>query len=149
LSGENDIDIESLRNSHRGNFHEILSNAICWMLHLHWPKTQAEVTECHAVKGSYTGIPSRFTPSRMPLLSGYIVSFTYFVDGKQYDGVLDSPVEVEKHDMFDLRYNPLNPEQNHSTGSKNSLTTIYCFAMGSLLVLALLGHFISALISRL
>jgi hypothetical protein len=149
LSEENDIDIESLRNSRSGNIHEMLSNGIYWSLHLHWPKTQAEVTECHAVKRSYTGLHTSTIQPATPLLSGYVVSFTYFVDGRRYEGILDSPGEVEKHDTFDIRYNPLNPEQNNSNGSNNSLTTIYCFVLGALMILALLGHFISDLISRL
>jgi hypothetical protein len=110
---------------------------------IRWPANVSTYLGANFITGSRAIQPAT------PLLSGYVVSFTYFVDGRRYEGILDSPGEVEKHDTFDIRYNPLNPEQNNSNGSNNSLTTIYCFVLGALMILALLGHFISDLISRL
>jgi hypothetical protein len=80
----------------------------------HWVETEAEVSDC------------TFTPFKAYIdgtgpedqLAHYTVGFTYKVNGTVYEGVLSSPVEVEPHDTFAIRYNPYRPEQNNSLESE-------------------------------
>jgi hypothetical protein len=72
---------------------------------------EAEVTECrfvHASAGSRIGDQ---------VLGHYAVGFAYKVDGITYEGVTSSPVEVQRHDKFAIRYNPEHPAENNSLAS--------------------------------
>src|SRR6185437_3712058 len=89
---------------------------------VHWPSTEAEVTECTSVRH-----PRYFGSGYYvdyPLQNRYVVSFSYSVDGKSYTGVLGSPVEVKPGDRFALRYNPDQPNENNSVCSDNSPSSI-------------------------
>jgi len=81
------------------------------VLHHGWPEVEAEVTECrfvHASAGSRIGDQ---------VLGHYAVGFAYKVDGITYEGVTSSPVEVQRHDKFAIRYNPEHPAENNSLAS--------------------------------
>lgn len=121
MSEEPAIDPETLRKSHverlEADLHELASR----LTHLHWPSTEAEVTDCRAARNRVS-LHSKIEP---PLLLGYIVGFSYSVNGKSYAGTLDSPVEVEAGDRFKLRYNPDHPNENNSLCSDNSPSTLY------------------------
>jgi hypothetical protein len=80
----------------------------------HWAEVEAEVTDCtyarfHAyIDGA--GVEDQ--------IAHYSVGFTYKVNGVDYNGALSSPVQVEPHDTFQLRYNPDHPEENNSIESE-------------------------------
>jgi hypothetical protein len=80
----------------------------------HWVETKAEVTDCtYARFHAYIdagGVEDQ--------LAHYAVGFAYEVNGTSYKGVLSSPVEVQPHDTFSIRYNPEQPEQNNSVASE-------------------------------
>ena len=80
----------------------------------HWLETQAEVTDCTFARfRAYidgAGVEDQ--------LAHYVVGFTYKVNGTAYTGVLSSPVQVEPHDTFAIRYNPYRPEENNSIESE-------------------------------
>jgi hypothetical protein len=67
-------------------------------------------------KAASTGVPYRVRPRQNGVLdpAHYDVTFTYTGDGKSYDGGLESPVEVHKHDTLHTRYNPKHPERNNT-----------------------------------
>jgi Protein of unknown function (DUF3592) len=102
----------------------------------HWVETEAEVTYCaYAPVKAYAsadGIDEQ--------LAHYTVGFTYNVAGKTYDGVLSSPVEVEPHDTFAIRYNPDDPKENNSLASEldRPWYTVYMVLFGALIAGALL-----------
>lgn len=116
-------DIDTLRQSRIARLEAELHELASRLTHLHWPSTEAEVTECHPARLRRGLYGNRFSPP--PLQLDYIVSFSYVVDGKKYTGVLNSTVEVEPGDRFQLRYNPEHPSENNSVCSDNSPATIY------------------------
>jgi hypothetical protein len=80
----------------------------------HWLETQAEVTDCTFVRQSYQIDGAGMDTD----LAHYAVGFTYVVNGTTYEGDLSSPVEVQPHDTFAIRYNPDHPEENNSPDSE-------------------------------
>jgi hypothetical protein len=102
----------------------------------HWLETEAEVTSCAyapaRVYGSADGLDEQ--------LAHYTVGFSYEVGGKTYDGVLSSPVQVEKHDTFALHYNPSDPKENNSLASEldRPWYTIYMYLFAAVIVGAML-----------
>ena len=117
------VDLETLRQSRivrlEADLHELASR----LTHLHWPSTEAEVTDCRKMTFRHRYYSYR-VPQQIPLLGGYAVGFRYSVDGRLYDGVLDSRVQVEPGDHFALRYNPDQPNENNSVCSDNSPSSI-------------------------
>jgi hypothetical protein len=134
LSEENDIDIETLRKPRSTRFREMLSEFIGRLSHRGWKKIEAQVRDCTLVPPST--YPSRYDGWNR--IGGYAVSFTYVVNGKAYPGMLNSPVEVQAHDRFLIRYNPRHPEENNSLGSENSWVTLYTTLASAVLVLLML-----------
>lgn len=82
----------------------MLHQLIRKLRHSTWPETTAEVQICHYH-------PS---PERLGDPPYYGVNFTYTVDGKQYNGGLESEAAVQPGDKFSIRYNPTHPERNSS-----------------------------------
>jgi len=80
----------------------------------HWLETEAEVTDCTFARQSYEIDGAGMDTD----LAHYVVTFTYNVNGTTYTGVLSSPVQVEPHDKFALRYDPDHPEENNSIASE-------------------------------
>ena len=125
MSQSPDFDLETLRQSRIARLEAELHELAGRLTHLHWPSTQAEVTDCKRMR-----VPQRFYGDSYPLpepplIRGYAVGFRYSVDGKSYTGILDSPVEVEAGDRFQLRYNPNHPNENNSLCSENSPSMMY------------------------
>jgi hypothetical protein len=98
----------------------------------HWVEAEAEVTDCTFVRfKAYidgAGVEDQ--------LAHYTVGFTYRVSGNAYTGVLSSPVEVQPHDKFAIRYNPNRPEQNNSAESEFDRPWFrdYTYLIGALLI---------------
>lgn len=117
-----ETDLETLRRSRVARLEADLHELASRLTHLHWPSTEAEVTDCRAAKNRYWG-SGRYSNERVRL--GYIVGFAYSVEGKAYAGTLNSPVEVLQGDRFALRYNPDHPNENNSICSDNSPSSIF------------------------
>lgn len=81
-------------------------------LHHDWLEVEAEVCDCRFIRAK---VGSRSTVGES---AHYAVGFKYQVNGTTYQGVLCSPVEVQAHDKFSLRYNPDHPEENNSLASE-------------------------------
>ena len=82
------------------------------VLHHDWPEVEAEVCDCRFVRAT------RGSRASIGEAAYYAVGFTYQVNGTTYQGVLNSPVGVQPHDKFSLRYNPEHPEENNSLASE-------------------------------
>lgn len=110
-------------------------------LHHGWPEVEAEVTSCRIVRRSGTYRLDVSVPF-------YAVCFSYTVDGITYEGVTNSPVEVEPRDKFAIRYNPANPEENNSLESEldrpwfKEYTYLFAALLIGLLVLDLFRRYI-------
>ncbi len=78
-----------------------------------WVETQAEVATCKLIR-------SHYSRNGYVGVGGWAVTFNYAVDGKNYDGIVISPAEVQAHDAFAIRYNPAHPGQNNSFDSETS-----------------------------
>jgi hypothetical protein len=105
----------------------------------HWAEVEAEVTDCTFVKTRWyadgAGVDEQ--------IPHYAVGFTYEVNGATYNGVLSSPVQVEPHDKFLLRYNPDKPQENNSVESEldRPWYNIYLYFVGALVLGAMLFGF--------
>jgi Protein of unknown function (DUF3592) len=113
----------------------------------HWLETEAEVTDCTYARASAylsaDGVDQQ--------LAHYTVGFTYKVDGTTYDGVLSSPVQVEPHDTFLLRYNPDRPAENNSLESEldRPWFNVYMYLVGALVIGVILYNFAHRYLFRL
>lgn len=134
---EPEIDIDTFRRTRAERFRIWLSEVVSGVTHFRWPKTTATVVTCRPVKISRYHSPSRYVPYRQPLLTGYIVEFSYSVEGRIYTGALDSPVEVQPSDCFNIRYNPARPEENNSLSSNGDTGSQMASIMMALLVVAI------------
>jgi hypothetical protein len=90
---EPDIDIETLRRSRAGRFMQWLSATAEEITHLHWRTANATVVACRPARISPYYLPSIYVPYDPPILTGYVVDFSYTIKGKTYTGILDSPIE--------------------------------------------------------
>lgn len=111
MSEEASIDLDELRQSRiaqlEANLHELASR----LTHLHWPSTEAEVTDCRKIRLKYLSRYYSFRPRIHALPKGFTVGFRYAVVGTTYTGTLLSPVEVAAGDRFHIRYNPEIPRR--------------------------------------
>jgi hypothetical protein len=139
---EPDIDIGTLRRPRTQRIAAWFSAPIREITHLGWRTTSATVVACRPARVSRYYSPSMRVPYDPPILTGFIVEFSYDVNGRTYTGILDSPVEVQPDDKFDLRYNPAHPEENNSLGSTGDsgtrIATLTTFFLGLLILVALL-----------
>lgn len=122
---EKNIDIEAFRSSMRPlsvRIREALRGFFSGLFHRNWAEVEAEVCECTPIA------PRSYTYSRqgvLPRFSGYVVTFSYRVNGKKYEGITNSPDEVKLHDKFGIRYNPKHPGENNTFDSETNWTTAY------------------------
>ena len=113
----------------------------------HWVETEAEVTDCtYARLSTYLG-----ADGVEEQLAHYTVGFTYKVNGITYNGVLSSPVQVEPHDTFLLRYNPDNPAENNSLESEldRPWYKYYTYLAGALILGTLLYNLVQRFVPDL
>ncbi|HXE08915.1 MAG TPA: DUF3592 domain-containing protein [Acidobacteriaceae bacterium] len=136
-----ETDLETLRRSRVARLEADLHELASRLTHLHWPSTEAEVTDCRQIRfGRFGRHYLSNSLGEVPdlLLSGYAVGFRYSVDGTSYGGTLNSLVEVEPGDRFEIRYNPQSPEENNSICSKNSPSSILSPIIGVLIAALIL-----------
>lgn len=112
----------------------------------HWLEVEAEVTDCTYARASV--YPSADGVDEQ--LAHYTVGFTYKVNGTAYDGVLSSPVQVEPHDTFLLRYNPDNPAENNSLESEldRPWFTVYLCVFGAVVIGAIVYNLVHRYLSH-
>jgi hypothetical protein len=142
---EPEIDIETLRRSRTDRLAEWLEQAASPITHIGWHTAPAKVTACRPVR-KYQYYTTHY-PS-FPILTGYIVEFSYVVNGRTFTGVLDSPVEVQPGDTFDIRYNPANPQENNSLGSSGDSGARIATLTTSILLLVVLITLLIQLLRR-
>jgi hypothetical protein len=144
---EEPTDIETLQKSRTERLEAWLAELTSHLTHHGWQTTDAEVLECRRVRMPRSYANPVLASGPQPILRGYVVTFSYAVDGRTYNGVLNSPVEVEPHDTFDLRYNPAQPDENNSLGSEGGLASTYAFMGAALVILMLVFFFVHLLTS--
>lgn len=143
MNEDRDIDIQSLRRSRPDRIGEKLKDLESSLFRRGWMEVEAEVCECIQLGWkAWTNIPDYGFPN--PVLNRYIVSFTYTVNGKTYEGITNSPDELLEHDKFKIRYNPSHPEENNTFDSATNWTVRYTkyldFFLAVLLLSFLIGH---------
>lgn len=143
VNEDRDIDIESFRRSRSDRLIENLKSLENSLFRRGWMEVEAEVCECILPHWkTLTNLPEDGFP--YPLLNGYVVSFTYTVNGTTYEGVANSPDELLKHDKFKIRYNSSHPEENNTFDSASNWAVSYTkyldFFLAVLLLLFLIGH---------
>lgn len=142
-------DSESLRHANT----ERLADCFAGITHFGWHTATATVLSCKPVRRRYAFSRAQYLPpfrgQELPALVGYIVEFSYIVNGTKYTGVLDSLYEVECGDEFHIRYNPAVPRENNSLGSSGDTDSrIASFTtplLVTLLLVALVLHFMHRL----
>lgn len=78
-----------------------------------WCETEAAVVSCSAIRQRF------YTSREVPFSFGrWVISFTYIVGEKSYDGILSANDEVRPGDKFTIRYNPDCPDENDTLASK-------------------------------
>jgi hypothetical protein len=142
MSEKNEIDIETIRlrmRPLRERIREKLADLFSWLFHRDWAEVEAEVSDCIPIRHDPLERPTRYSGVT---IGGYVVDFTYIVEGKTYEGVSHSPVEVQKYDKFAIRYCPKHPEENDTFNSETNWTATYTKYFAIILVLILLVLFI-------
>lgn len=77
-----------------------------------WMETEARVVSCHyQFARMHTLTLGVFASSER-----FLVSFTYHAHGKTFSDQFGSPVAVAQNEVFTVRYNPLDPQQNDKAG---------------------------------
>jgi hypothetical protein len=128
-----------------GRSRSILRNFVREMFHRNWMETQAEVRDCTAVHSHFTTSPDTSVARG---LAAYVVGFTYVVDGKSYEGILNSPDEVREGDTFVIRCDPRQPEKNNTFDSETNWTVTYTKIFSILLALIMLYGFLRSYFIR-
>jgi hypothetical protein len=141
MSEEQDISAGILSRERPGRGRTILQSLVGELFHRDWVETQAEVHDCTAVRSHFTTSPDTSVARG---LAPYVVGFTYVVEGKSYEGILNSPDEVQEGDRFAIRYDPRHPEKNNTFDSETNWTVTYTKIIGVLMALALLYGFIQS-----
>jgi len=134
LRENNDSGVGILGRSQPIRMGAVSPSLLTRLFHRGWVETEAEVCQCRPLRRSYD--VSRFAS---PRLGGYSVTFTYKVNGKSYDGILLSPVEVQEHDKFAIRYNPRQPEINNTFESEAGWVPYLNYVANGALLLIMLA----------
>jgi hypothetical protein len=154
MSESGNIDIESLRRSQWDKVCDRMDILFGWVRKRGWLEADAEITECISAESSeYIATRSIRLPRPStyqlggPIPSGYVVTFTYKVDGESYEGTTISPDGAELHGKMTIRYNPRNPAQNNSFDSETAWMKSVSNAEGilalCLLLLAVVAYFVT------
>lgn len=130
---ESSAGIVTLKKPLAGKLRERFALSFDWVLKRGWVDVEAEVQDCSAIRHGGARV------TRMgiePGISGYIVSFSYEVNGKTYDGSTLSKDEVQKGDKFVIRCDPQHPEENNTFDSEtNWMTALQMVLMSGLVLL--------------
>ena len=142
MSNDDNFDIETLRCRMRPlsvRIRESLKDWINGVLHRDWVEVDAEVCDCTPIHRS---VFSTLRRSTIAQFGGYAVCFIYVVQSRKYQGITNSPVELQEHDKFAIRYNPKHPEENNTFDSETSWTVTYTIYFTIILFLFLVFLYI-------
>jgi hypothetical protein len=148
MSESRNIDIESLRRSPWEKICDRVDILFGWLRKRGWLEAEAEVIECIPAKSSmFYGSSAYYQPDG-PVVSGFVVTFTYKVDGECYEGTTISADEVELHGKVTIRFNPRHPAQNNSFDSETDWMKPVSQAEGVLGLCLLLLAVVAYLVTR-
>lgn len=143
MSESGNIDIESFRRSRWQKLCDRAEVLFGWLRKRGWVETEAEVIDCIAAKSRIFHSSRAYDQTEGPVVSGYVVTFTYEVDGNHYEATTISPEEFEVHSKIKILYNPRHPAQNDSFESETDWVKPLAnlevvFALGILLIAVVL-----------
>jgi hypothetical protein len=100
-----------------------------------WFETQAKVTACKyqfARMNTLTlGIPTDTNP--------FLITFTYYAQGKTYTDQFTSPTYLEQGEILPLSYNPSDPQQNSkSAASPATGTSLFAIGVAGSVILSII-----------
>src|ERR1022692_925942 len=78
-----------------------------------WLETQAMVISCHYEFARLHAL----TMGIFSLSGQFLISFSYYAHGMTFRDQFNSPVALERNEMFPVLYNPLNPQQNNKSSA--------------------------------
>jgi len=115
-----------------------IASSFDWIRKRGWIEIEAEVQECTALRyGNYLG---RSGIHRGPW-GNFLITFTYEVNGRTFDGTTVSPDEVQKGDTFAIRCNPNRPEENNTFDSETNWVSAANWIVMSGIVLAFVTYY--------
>jgi hypothetical protein len=133
VSEQRDIDAGILMREDSGKARTQFANLCGGLFHRGWVDVEAEVSDCTLIRNYIATPRDAWKP-----LGGYVVGFTYEMNGKSYEGILDSPDKVEAGDKFTIRCNPRHPEKNNTFDSETHWTYTYT-KIFSIVMILLMG----------
>jgi hypothetical protein len=137
VSEPRDVDAGILLREDSGKARTLFTNLGSGLFHRGWVDVEAEVSECRLIRNYITRPRDAWKP-----MGGYVIGFTYDVNGKRYQGILDSPDEVVVGDKFILRCDPRHPEKNNTSDSETHWTYTYTKIFSIAMILLMLFLFI-------
>lgn len=140
MSEQRDVDAGILIREDSGKARTQFANPGGGLFHRGWLDVEAEVLECTTPPRGCTPYLAETEGAYGPL--PYIVTFRYTVDGKSYEGILNSPDEVERGEKFTIRYDPSHPEKNNTFDSETNWTYTYTKIFSVVMILLMLFLFI-------
>lgn len=141
MSEQRDIDAGILVRKDSGKARTQFANPGGGLFHRGWVDVEAEVVEC-TTPGFRASHPYQNDTEGPFGVLPYIVVFRYTVNGKSYEGILNSPDEVEKGDKFTIRCDPSHPEKNNTFDSETHWTYTYTKVFSVVMILLMLFLFI-------
>ena len=139
MSEQGNIDAGILMRERRAKSRGRFANLGGGLFQRRWVQGNAEVIACS------TPVSRRYSPYLNDTegtfgVLPYIVTFRYTVNGKSYEGILNSPDEVEKGDKFIIRYDPRHPQKNNTFDSQTNWTYTYTkiFSIAMILLMGFL-----------
>jgi hypothetical protein len=135
VSEQRDVDAGILIREDSGKARTQFANPGSGLFHRGWVDVEAEVSDCTLIRNYIATPRDAWKP-----LGGYVVGFSYEVNGKSYEGILDSPDKVAMGDKFTIRYDPRHPEKNNTFDSEThwSYTYTKIFSIGIILLMLFL-----------
>ena len=139
MSEQRDAGAGILIRERRRKSRDLYANLGSGLIHRRWVEGEAEVLAC-STPLSRRYASTRFEAEESIRVMPYVVIFRYMVNGKSYEGMLNSPDKVERGDTFTIRYDPRHPEKNNTFDSETHWTYTYSkiFSIAMILLMAFL-----------
>lgn len=137
MSEQRDVDAGILLRGDSGKARTQFANPRTGLFHRGWVDVEAEVSCCRLIRNYIATPRDAWKP-----LGGYVVGFTYEVNGKGYEGILDSPDRLKVGDKFTIRCDPRHPEKNNTFDSETHWTYTYTKIFRIAMILLMLFLFI-------
>jgi hypothetical protein len=137
VSEQRDIDAAILIREDSGKARSRFASPGSGLLPRRWVDVEAEVSYCTLIRNYIATPRDAWKP-----LGGYVVGFTYEVDGNSYEGILDSPDKVKVGEKFTIRCDPRHPEKNNTFDPETHWTYTYTKIFTIAMILLMLFLFI-------